>query len=81
MYISMYLDLYLNMYVNTYVVVRLYVFQSIYIIYTCCATVWVSTYFTNLNRIFLLQKRAVRAITNSDYTWPTQLRFSLTSKY
>ena len=28
---------------------------------------WSSTYVTNLNRIYCLQKRAVRAITNSDY--------------
>ena len=32
-----------------------------------CSTVWTSTYSTNLNRIYLLQKRAVRAITKSDY--------------
>ena len=31
------------------------------------STVWTSTYPTNLNRIYLLQKRAVRAITKSDY--------------
>ena len=29
--------------------------------------IWSSTYVTNLNRIYCLQKRAVRAITNSDY--------------
>ena len=32
-----------------------------------CSTVWTSTYPANLNRIYLLQKRAVRAITKSDY--------------
>ena len=32
-----------------------------------CNEVWSSTYVTNLNRIFLLQKRAVSAMTNSDY--------------
>ena len=32
-----------------------------------CSTVWTSTYLTNLNHIYLLQKRAVRAITKSDY--------------
>ena len=32
-----------------------------------CSTVWTSTYLTTLNRIYLLQKRAVRAITKSDY--------------
>ena len=31
------------------------------------STVWTSTYPTNLNRIYLLQKRAVRATTKSDY--------------
>jgi hypothetical protein len=29
--------------------------------------VWSSTYVTNLNRIYYLQKRAVHAITNSDF--------------
>ena len=32
-----------------------------------CNSTWSSTYTTNLNRIYCLQKRAVRAITNSDY--------------
>ena len=32
-----------------------------------CNIVWSSTYVTSLNRILLLQKRALRAITNSDY--------------
>ena len=36
-----------------------------YIVYCNCA--WSSTYVSNLNRIYYLQKRAVRAITNSDY--------------
>ena len=36
-----------------------------YIVYCNCA--WSSTYVSNLNRISYLQKRAVRAITNSDY--------------
>ena len=38
------------------------------LVYPCisyCSTVWTSTYPTNLNRIYLLQKRAVRAITKS----------------
>ena len=34
---------------------------------TYCNSTWSSTYVTNLNRIYCLQKRAVRAITNSDY--------------
>ena len=33
---------------------------------TYCTTVWSSAYVTNLNRIFLHQKRAVRALTNSN---------------
>ena len=36
-----------------------------YIVYCNCA--WSSTYVSNLNRIYYLQKRAVWAITNSDY--------------
>ena len=36
-----------------------------YIVYCNCA--WSSTYVSNLNRIYYLQKRAVQAITNSDY--------------
>ena len=36
-----------------------------YIVYCNCA--WSSTYVSNLNRIYYLPKRAVRAITNSDY--------------
>ena len=32
-----------------------------------CDITWSSTYVTNLNRIFILQKRAVRVLTNSDF--------------
>ena len=32
-----------------------------------CNVVWSSTYATNINRIFLLQKRAVRSIANATY--------------
>ena len=32
-----------------------------------CNIVWSSTYITSLNRILLLQKRALRVIANSDY--------------
>ena len=42
-------------------------YSLVYPYLTYCSTVWTSTYVTNLNRIFLLQKRAVRAITNSNY--------------
>ena len=34
---------------------------------TYCNSTWSSAYITNFNRIYCLQKRAVRAITNSDY--------------
>ena len=37
----------------------------LYIIY--CNLAWSSTYVTNLNRIFYLQKRAVRIITNAEF--------------
>lgn len=42
-------------------------YTLIYPYLTYCTTVWSSTYVTSLNRIFLLQKRAVRIITNSDF--------------
>ena len=35
--------------------------------FTYCNCTWSSTYVSNLKRILYLQKRAVRAITNSDY--------------
>ena len=42
-------------------------YSLIYPYITYCNSTWSSTYVTNLNRIYCLQKRAVRAITNSDY--------------
>ena len=42
-------------------------YSLIYPYITYCNCTWSSTYVTNLNRIYCLQKRAVRAITNSDY--------------
>ena len=42
-------------------------YTLIYPYLTYCNIVWSSTYVSSLNRILLLQKRAVRAITNSDY--------------
>ena len=42
-------------------------YTLIYPYLTYCNIVWSSTYVTNLNRIYLLQKRVVRALTNSDY--------------
>ena len=35
--------------------------------FTYCNLIWASTYVTNLQRIYLLQKRAVRAISKADY--------------
>ena len=34
---------------------------------TYCNLIWASTYVSNLQRIYLLQKRAVRAISKADY--------------
>ena len=42
-------------------------YALIYPYITYCNSSWSSTYVSNLNRIFIPQKRAVRAITNSDY--------------
>ena len=42
-------------------------YSLIYPCITYCNSTWSSAYVSNLNRIFYLQKRAVRAITNSDY--------------
>ena len=47
-------------------------YNQIYLYYTliyivCCNCTWSSTHVSNLNTIYYLQKRAVRAITNSDY--------------
>ena len=40
---------------------------SLYYLLSYCSIVWTSTYPTNLNRIYFLQKRAMRAITKSNY--------------
>ena len=42
-------------------------YSLIYPFFTYCNFAWSSKYITNLNRIYCLQKWAVRAITNSDY--------------
>ena len=42
-------------------------YSLIYPYLTYCNIVWSSTYETNVKRIYLLQKRAVRAMSNSDY--------------
>ena len=46
------------------------------LIYPYCNSTWLSTHVTNLNRIYCLQKQAVRAITNSDYRAHCALLFS-----
>ena len=48
----------------------------IYPYITYCNSTWSSTYVSNLNRIYYLQKRAVRAVTNSDYRAHTAPLFS-----
>ena len=42
-------------------------YSLIYPYITYCNSTWSSTYISNLNKIYYLQKRAVRAITNSDH--------------
>ena len=42
-------------------------YTLIYPYITYCNSTWSSTYVSNLNRIYLLQKQAVRAVTNSEY--------------
>ena len=51
-------------------------YTLIYPYLTYCTTLWSSTYVTNLNRIFLLQKRAVRAMTNSNHLAPSAPLFA-----
>ena len=42
-------------------------YAFIYLYFTYCNLIWASTYVTNLQRIYLLQKRAVLAISKADY--------------
>ena len=42
-------------------------YTLIYPYRTYCNSTWSSTYVSNLNRIYYLQKRAVRAVTSSEY--------------
>ena len=42
-------------------------YALVYPYLTYCNLIWASTYVTNLQRIYLLQKRAVRAISRADY--------------
>ena len=51
-------------------------YTLIYPYITYCNSTWSSTYVSNLNRIYYLQKRAVRAVTNSEYRAHTAPLFS-----
>ena len=51
-------------------------YTLIYPYITYCNSTWSSTYISNLNRIYYLQKRAVQAVTNSDYQAHTAPLFS-----
>ena len=51
-------------------------YTLIYPCITYCNSTWSSMYVSNLNRIYHLQKRAVRAITNSEYRAHTVPLFS-----
>jgi hypothetical protein len=51
-------------------------YTIIYPYLTYCNIAWVSTYPTNLNSLLLMQKRAVRAITNACYGAHTKPLFS-----
>ena len=51
-------------------------YTLIYPYITYCNSAWSSTYVSNLNRIYDMQKRAVRAVTNSDYRAHTAPLFS-----
>ena len=42
-------------------------YSLVYPYLSYCNITWSSTYVTNLNRIFILQKRAVRVLINSDF--------------
>ena len=43
-------------------------YTLIYPYLTYCNVVWSSTYVTNVKRLFLIQKRLVRVLTNADFT-------------
>ena len=51
-------------------------YTLIYPYLSYCNTAWSSTYVSNLSRIFLLQKRIVRVLTNSNYRAHTAPLFS-----
>ena len=51
-------------------------YTLIYPYLTYCNLVWASTYVSNLQRIYLLQKRAVRSVSKADYKAPSKLLFT-----
>ena len=51
-------------------------YTLIYPYLTYCNLVWASTYVSNLQRIYLLQKRAVRSITKADAKAPSKPLFT-----
>ena len=51
-------------------------YTLIYPYITYCNLAWSSTYLTNLNKIFYLQKRAVRIITNAEFRAHSDLLFT-----
>ena len=51
-------------------------YALIYPYLTYCNLIWASTYVTNLQRIYLLQRRAVRAISKADYKASSKPRFA-----
>ena len=43
-----------------------------------CTLTWANTYFSKLNKIIVLQKKAIRIINNSDYIAHSDPRFKMT---
>jgi hypothetical protein len=62
-------------YLSTKTKLSLY-YTLVYPYLTYCNIVWSSNYKTNLKRIYLLQKRIVRALTNSDFRTHTAPLFT-----
>ena len=64
-----------NFYLHQNSLLLLY-YALIYPYLTYCNLIWASTYVTNLQRIYLLQKRAVRLISKSDCRAPSKPLFA-----
>ena len=60
---------------NNYVMI-IYLIMFIHNYLTYCNLIWASTYVTNLEGIYLLQKRAVRAISKADYKASSKTLFA-----